>query len=119
MGHNETKKMRSRSRNESLNTIPAIESMKYSAPVLLLTLALASGCSLLPSKARKPSPTAIVQPPAAEIEAEFHDRWVDRRAHELMVAGTAKTDAEAKAMASAEFIKQFPYIRLPAEKSAR
>jgi hypothetical protein len=111
--------MRSRSRNESLNTISAIESMKYSVPMLLLALALASGCSLLPSKTRKASPSTIVEPPAAEMEAEFHDRWVDRRAHELMVAGTAKTDAEAKAMASAEFIKQFPYIRLPAPKNAR
>jgi len=56
-------------------------------------------------------------PPAAAVEAEFHDRWVAQRAHELLGAGTAKTEDEAKAMAAAEFAKQYPFIRLRAAKS--
>jgi hypothetical protein len=92
--------------------------MKYFVPALLLSLALASGCRLLPSKHRKASAAAEV-PPATGIEIEFHDRWIDRRIHELLTSGNAKTEQEAKAMAAAEFVKQYPYIHLPAAKSAK
>jgi hypothetical protein len=109
--------MLSLSTNESFNTFPAIDSMKYSVPLLVLTLTLSSGCFLFPTKARKAAAQKEA-PPATEIEAEFHDRWIERRSHELIVAGTAKTEAEAKAKASAEFLKQFPYIRaIPAKSS--
>ena len=84
--------------------------MKYSVPVLLLTLALASGCIMFPTKTKKAT-AQKEPPPAAEIESEFRNRWIDRRIHELMGSGTAKTEAEARATAAAEFIKQFPYIR--------
>jgi hypothetical protein len=42
---------------------------------------------------------------------------VAQRAHELLGAGTAKTEDKAKAMAAAEFAKQYPFIRLRAAKS--
>ena len=115
MRSNENKKMRSRSEAGYFNTISATDSMKYSAPVLLLALALASGCSLFPSKSKKAGPKEL--PPAAEIEAEFRDRWIDRRAHDLLVAGNAKTEQEARTMAASEFAKQFPFIRASAAKS--
>ena len=56
-------------------------------------------------------------PPATGIEIEFHDRWIDRRIHELLTSGNAKTEQEAKAMAAAEFVKQYPYIHLPGRKA--
>ena len=117
MRSNENKKMRSRSEAGYFNTISATDSMKYSAPVLLLALALASGCSLFPSKSKKAGPKEL--PPAAEIEAEFRDRWIDRRAHDLLVAGNAKTEQEARTMAASEFAKQFPFIRSSAARSGR
>jgi hypothetical protein len=88
--------------------------MKYSVPAFLCALALASGCSFFrstPKKAAPPEP-----PPAAGIEAEFHERWIDRRIHELLAAGNAKTDEEAREMAAAEFAAQYPFIHLPAAK---
>jgi hypothetical protein len=115
MCRNENKKMRSRSERRSFNTISATDSMKYSVPALLLALTLASGCSLLQVKSKKSAPVEL--PPAAAVEAEFHDRWVAQRAHELLGAGTAKTEDKAKAMAAAEFAKQYPFIRLRAAKS--
>jgi hypothetical protein len=114
---NETKKMRSLSQNEPINVISATDSMKYSVPVLLLALALASGCALFPTKSK--TKALKESPPAAEVENEFRDRWINQRVHDLMVAGNAKTEVEAKAMASAEFVKKFPYIRLHPAKAGQ
>ena len=108
--------MHSQSEARSINTISATDSMKYSVPVLLLAVTLASGCALLQLKSKKSAPVEL--PPAAAVEAEFYDRWVAQRIHELLAAGNAKTETEARAMAVAEFAKQYPYIRLPAAKSA-
>ena len=111
MWRNETKKMRSRSKRRSFNTIPAIDSMKSSVPVLLLALALTSGCSLLPFKSKKTAP--VVLQPAAAVQAEFHDRWMEKRVHEMLASGSAKTEDEARTMAEAEFAKQYPFVKVP------
>jgi hypothetical protein len=87
--------------------------MKYSVPAFLLALILASGCTLLQPKPKTKGPPPL--PPAAEIEAEFHDRWMDKRVHELMTSGTAKTEADARRIASAEFTKQYPFVKVPSQ----
>ena len=83
--------------------------MKTSVPaVLVLALTLATGCSLFHSKSKKASPPEL--PPAAGIEAEFRDRWMNKRVHELLVSGAAKTDDEARQMAANEFAKLYPFV---------
>lgn len=89
--------------------------MKYSVPAFLLVVALASGCSLLHLKSKKAAPREL--PPATGIEAEFYERWTDRRIHEFLASGNAKTEGEARAMAAAEFARQYPFIHVPATKS--
>jgi hypothetical protein len=76
---------------------------------LVLTLVLTAGCSLIHHK----KAAAPELPPAVGIQVEFRDRWVDRRAHELMAANAAMTQAEANHMAAAEFAKQYPYVSAP------
>jgi hypothetical protein len=89
--------------------------MKYFVPAtLVLTLALATGCGLLHKKEKKVATPEL--PPAAAIQADYRDRWVERRTHELLAAGTAKTEAEARAMAAAEFARQNPFINPPASR---
>lgn len=90
--------------------------MKYSVPALLVALTLASGCGLLQVKSKKSAPAEV--PPATAVEATFRDRWMAQRIHDLLAAGSAKTEDEAKEMAAAEFAKQFPFVRQPAAKGA-
>lgn len=91
--------------------------MKHLVPAALaLLLALAAGCSLLHHRDKKAGQPEL--PPSAGIEAEFRDRWMNKRVHELLVAGTAATEAEAKQTAAAEFAKQYPYL-IPANQGAR
>ena len=111
MFHNETKKMRSRSESGSLNNMPVTDSMKSSVPVLLLVLALTSGCSLFHFMSKKTTPPVL--PPAVGVQVEFHDRWMDKRFRELLAAGSAKTEEEARATAEAEFAKQYPFVKVP------
>jgi hypothetical protein len=80
---------------------------------LVLTLVLAAGCSLV--HPRKPAAPEL--PPGAGIQVEFHDRWIDRRTHELMAANPALTPAEAAQMAATEFAKQYPYVTVPETKT--
>ena len=90
--------------------------MKRLAPTALaLLLALLSGCSLLHHKRKDTKPPEL--PPSAGIEAEFHDRWMTKRVHELLTAGTAATEEEAKRVAAAEFAKQYPLL-VPADRKA-
>ena len=91
--------------------------MKYSVPAFLCALALASGCSFFRSTPKKAAPPEL--PPAAEVQTEFHDRWMDKRVHELLAAGSAKTEDEARAMAEAEFAKQYPFVKVPAKGKSR
>ena len=81
--------------------------MKTPAPAVLV-LALATGCSLFHSSGKKAGPPEL--PPAAGIEAEFQDRWMNKRVHDLLASGAAKTDDEAKQMAANEFAKLYPFI---------
>ena len=83
--------------------------MKNPVPaVLVLALALASGCNLFHSKGKRAGPPEL--PPAAGIEAEFRDRWMTKRVHDLLISGAARTDNEAKQMAANEFTKLYPFV---------
>ena len=85
--------------------------MKRLLPCVLLgVLALTAGCHLLHRK-KKAAPEL---PPAAGIEAEYRDRWVDHRIHDLMSANPNLTEADARKTAETEFAKQFPYVSIPA-----
>ena len=110
--------MRSRSERGFSTFKPYTDTMKYFVPaILLLALTLATGCGLFHKKPKKSTVPEL--PPAAAIQADYRDRWVDRRAHELLAAGTAKTEDEARAMAAAEFAKQNPFINPPAPRTGR
>ena len=85
--------------------------MKSSVSALLFALVLTSGCSLLHFKHKKAAPPEL--PPAAGVQTEFHDRWMDKTVHELLATGNAKTEAEARVRAEAEFAKQFPFVKVP------
>lgn len=91
--------------------------MKYFAPTtLVLALLLATGCFYFHRKGTKDAtagPAVPELPPALAIQADYRDRWVDRRVHELLAAGTVKTEDEARVMATAEFAKQNPFINPP------
>jgi hypothetical protein len=92
--------------------------MKYFVPAtLVLTLTLVTGCGLFHKKERKAAIPEL--PPATGIQVDYRDRWVERRTHELLAAGTAKTEDEARATATAEFAKQNPFINLPATGTGR
>jgi len=92
--------------------------MKRLVPIALaLVLALSSGCSLLHRKSKDAKPPEL--PPAAGVEAEFHDRWIAKRVHELLTGGTVATEEEAKRVAEAEFAKQFPLLNPSGKKAGR
>jgi hypothetical protein len=85
--------------------------MKSSVSLLLLALVLTSGCSLLPFTSKKTAP--VVLQPAAAVQTEFQGRWMDKRVHDLLAAGSAKSEDEARTMAEAEFVKQYPFVKVP------
>jgi hypothetical protein len=112
--------MRSHSAGCFSKTRPRISTMKpFAAVTLLLALALAAGCSLFhrkdssSQKARAPE-----LPPSAGIEAEFRERWLSKRVHDLLIAKAAATEDEARKMAADEFARQYPYLA-PANSGAR
>lgn len=79
---------------------------------LLLTLCLAafvfasaSGCSFF-RKSKKPKENPNI---AAEVEAGFRDRWIERRVAELGAQGVDPQAAQAQAVA--EFNHRYPYLR--------
>ena len=85
--------------------------------VLVFLLVLAAGCGLFRSKDKKASQPEL--PPVAGIEAEFRERWLDQRVHQLLTSGAAKTEAEARQTAAAEFAKSYPFIATPKGETAR
>lgn len=83
--------------------------MKKSFPAALaLMLLLSTGCSIFHHKDKQARQPEV--PPAVGTEAEFRDRWIAKRARDLVATGAAKTDGDAQAMASVEFAKEFPYL---------
>jgi len=74
---------------------------------LLPTLLFAAGCSLLHHKPKAAPET----PPSAGIEADFRDRWIDKRVHDLMAADPKLPEAEARKTAADDFAKAYPYLR--------
>jgi hypothetical protein len=97
----------------SFKTVPHITMRPLVPAVLALTLVFAAGCSLFHhKKAAQPE-----LPPAAGIEVEFRDRWIDQRARQLMASNAALTQAEATQTAATEFAQQYPYISVPKAKT--
>ncbi len=88
-----------------LFTVSDSHSMKKVFPVatLIALMPLAGGCSLFSKKARAKESTAI----AGEVEATFRQRWVDKRAGELVAQGVA-ADA-ARAQAGREFDERYQF----------
>jgi hypothetical protein len=75
---------------------------------LLLAIALATattGCQLF-SRSKKPKANPAI---AADVEANFERRWIERRTTELTGAGTDA--AAAKTQAESEFREKFPYLQ--------
>jgi PBP1b-binding outer membrane lipoprotein LpoB len=69
---------------------------------LLLIAALSAGCSTFKKSAPKESSA-----PAAETEQLLRQRWVDKRAAELVAQGVA--DAAARTQALAEFRERYGF----------
>lgn len=81
--------------------------MKRLVPLTLAAALLATcGCHMFSKKknpaAPKESPTV-----ATDVEKDFMKRWIDKRAAELVAAGTAP--AAARDQATAEFKVKFSY----------
>lgn len=76
---------------------------------LLLAAALSAGC-LHFKKNSAPKDTTIT----GEVEGPFRQRWIDRRATELVAQG--KTADVARAQATAEFAEHFGAIGTPPKK---
>jgi hypothetical protein len=70
-----------------------------------LVLSLSAGCSFS-HKNKKPKENPAI---ASEVEAEFRQRWLDRRVTELVGKGTDASTA--KAQAEAEFHERYPYVK--------
>ena len=83
--------------------------LKSSLPIFLLTLLVvfSTGCNLF-RKNKKPKENPNI---AAQVEADFRERWVDRRVEELGATGGDAATAHAQALN--EFQERYPYIRPP------
>lgn len=83
--------------------------LKSSLPIFLLTLLVvfSTGCNLF-RKNKKPKENPNI---AAQVEADFRERWVDRRVEELGATGVEAATAHAQALN--EFQERYPYIRPP------
>ena len=83
--------------------------LKPSLSLFLLTLLVvfSTGCNLF-RKNKKPKENPNI---AAQVEADFRERWVDRRVEEL--GGTGIDSAAARTQALSEFQERYPYIRPP------
>jgi hypothetical protein len=60
-------------------------------------------------RSHKPKPNPAV---ATEVEQDFMLRWVDQRTHDYLAQAKFTTDAEARAQATADFYRQYPYTTL-------
>ena len=75
---------------------------------LALCAVLSAGCSMFSKKSATPKETKA---PAAETEQLLRQRWVDKRAAELVAQGQS-ADA-ARTQATAEFKEHYGYISEP------
>lgn len=82
--------------------------MKRLATLFLLTVLAAafSGCALARRKDAKPKESSAI---SSEIEAGFRQRWVEKRAAELVAQGLAAE--AARAQAAGEFAERYPYAQ--------
>ena len=83
--------------------------LKSSLPLFLLSLIVvfSTGCNLF-RKNKKPKENPNI---AAQVEADFRERWVARRVEEL--GGTGVDSTAARMQALNEFQERYPYIRPP------
>jgi H+/Cl- antiporter ClcA len=72
---------------------------------LVITTALASGCSSSKKAPRVKESSAI----ASEVEEGFRQRWIDQRAAQLVAQGTAAE--AARAQAANEFRERYDFSR--------
>jgi hypothetical protein len=83
--------------------------MKVKPTVLLClsaaVLASVSGCNLF-RKSKKPKENPAI---ASDTEANFRERWMERRVPELTAQGADA--ATARQQAEKEFAEKFPYIK--------
>jgi hypothetical protein len=70
----------------------------------MLVLGSASGCNLF-RKSKKPKQNPAI---AAELETDFRQRWIDRRAAELTAQGMEGPAAGEQAVK--DFSERFPYV---------
>ena len=82
---------------------------KSSLSIFLLTLLVvfSTGCNLF-RKNKKPKENPNI---AAQVEADFRERWVDRRVEE--VGATGVDAATARAQSLNELLVGYAYIRPP------
>lgn len=74
--------------------------------ILIVSLALVLGFGTTACRSSKKK-DKFANKPAAEMEANFKQRWVDKRTTDLVTKGVPAADARTQA--SEEFDKQFPY----------
>ena len=78
-----------------------------STRILLATLTLVLAFGTSACRSRHASKEAIGNAPAAEMEASFKQRWIDKRVAELSATGVAAPDALIQA--SKEFDERFNF----------
>jgi len=81
--------------------------MKRLVTLILAAALLAdSACHMF---SRKKNPVAPKESPtmAVDVEKDFMQRWIDKRASELAAQG--KSTADARAQATSEFKARYPY----------
>ncbi len=85
--------------------------MKSTFTLLLAALCLgATGCHVF-SRSKKPKPDPAI---AADVEASFHQRWIERRTAELAAKGAAAE--AARQQAEKEFREKYPFLLLKTGK---
>lgn len=103
----ETKKIHSRSKPRFTSVHDSIMKLKqlvFLVCVSALTVPAVTGCHLF-RKSKKPKDPAI----AADVEADFRQRWVDHRTAELVAQKVDPT--VARQQAETEFHERFTYLK--------
>ncbi len=111
MRRRETKKIHWRCRGGFATLSGRIMNLKPTLIVCLSAVALISltGCNFF-RKNKKPKENPKL---ALQVEEEFRERWMEKRAAELTGQGTDA--ATAQQQAAREFRERYPYIRAGAQ----